>query len=329
MTRTRTGLRRAGWLGLLLAGALLFAAACDDDDDASDAGPAGAGGAAVSAGYPRDVVDLLGRTVTIETQPQRVVALSPTAVEFVYAAGGTVLGRSSSVTFPAAAATASDVGSAYQPSVEAILALEPDLVVADSIIHAQQQLRALIEGLPGAVVFAGADSYDAVLAGLTLMGDVLGTSETAAARIVTIEAALAEARGALAGSGASAVVLIADRDQTLYAAKRSSWVGDLLDRLGVANPAADQPDAGPFPGYTALPPEILIQFDPPVIVTLTPAPEPVPRLSTIIPQIPPFAGLAAVRSGRVVEMDVELLLQAPGPRVDEALAELARVLGSG
>jgi len=326
MTLTSTALRRAGWLALLLVGALLFATACDDDSDATAEGSVGA---AASADYPRDVVDLLGRTVTIEAQPQRIVALSPTAVEFVYAAGGTVVGRSSSVAFPAAAASATDIGTAYQPSVEAILALDPDLVVADSIIHAQPQLRSLLDGLPGAVVFAGADGYDDVLTGLTLMGEVLDTAETAASRIADIEGALANARAALAGAEVSAVVLIADRDQTLYAAKRSSWAGDLLDRLDVTNPAAEQPDAGPFPGYTAVAPEILIQFDPPVLLTITPAPEPAPRLSTIVPQIPPFAGLAAVRSGRVVEMDLELLLQAPGPRVDEALAELARVLGSG
>ena len=207
-----------------------------------------------------------------------------------------------------------------------MLALDPDLVVADSVIHGSQpQLRATIEALPVPVIFAGAESYDDVLEGVALLGAVYDAEAEASALITDIEAALEAARTALADSDISAVALIADRDQSLYAAKTSSFVGDLLDRVGILNPAADQPDAGPFPGYTLLAPELLLQYDPTLILTITPAPEPAPRLSALIPEIPPFRGLQAVNSGQVIELDLEIFLQAVGPRVLEALNTLREI----
>ena len=306
----------------------MLSAFCGDGEDAGAIAPASptATGTAAATAYPLTVTDMLDREVEVAAAPQRIVALSPTAVEFVYAVGGTVVGRSSTAMFPEAAQQAADIGSAYQPSIETVLSLDPDLIVADSVIHAQPQLRSLLEGLSVPVVFAGADSYDAVLEGLQLIGAVLAAPDAADAAVAEIDAALAEAQAALAGQEISAVVLIADRDETLYAAKASSYAGDVLARIGITNPAAEQPDAGPFPGYTAVAPETLLSFDPQFVLTLTPAPEPAPRLSTIIPQIPPFRGLQAVRDGRVIELDVELFVQAPGPRLAAAFRTLAALV---
>ena len=66
-------------------------------------------------------------------------------------------------------------------------------------------------------------------------------------------------------------------------------------------------------------PEAILMANPDFIVTITPAPKPAPRLSETIKQIPPFARLKAIQSGNVIEADVNLFLQAPGPRVIEAI----------
>lgn len=329
----------------LLAGVLLVSA-CDDDDDDNDSASDGveasesdttesdadeanedATDAAVTATvYPVTVTDLLDREVEITERPQAIVGISPTAVELVYAVGGSVVGRSGTATFPAAAVDAEDVGSAYQPSLEVIASLEADLIVADSVIHAQPQLRAALEALSIPVIFAGAENIEQVYAGLALVGIALDAQDAATAEVTRIKDAIAAARASIDGSDASAVLMIADRDQSLYAAKANSWAGDIFAQLGITNPAAEQPDAGPFPGYTALPGEQLLAFDPTYIFTVTPAPEPAPRLSTLIPQIPPFAGLAAVRAEHVVEVDDSIFLQAPGPRVVEAVEAIVAAL---
>lgn len=313
----------------------MLATACggDDDDDttpaattaaqSTTAGGATSGATTAAAAYPVKVTDMLGRQVEIKAKPTTIVALSPTAVELVYAVGGKVVGRSASVTYPQEALSAKEVGTAYQPNAEQILALKPDLVVADSVIQAQPQLRSAIEGLGVPVIFAGADSYQKVLDAVMLVGKVLDAEAKAKEVNTGIEKAKADAKAALAGKTVSALVLIADRDQVLYAAKPSSFAGDLLTQLGITNPAAQQADSGPFPGYTTVAPEKMLQYNPDLVLTITPAPAPAPKLSTLFPQIPPFKGLKAVTGNKVVELDLELFLQAPGPRAGQALAALA------
>ncbi len=273
-------------------------------------------------GYPRDVVDLLGRTVTIPDKPRAIVAISPTATEFVYAVGGTIIGRSESVDYPPEAAQAPSTGTAYQPSFEAILALEPDLVVADSSIHTQPNIMAALEGLNVPVIFAGAESLEEVAAGLALLGEALDNPAAAATVAAGIEAARASAREALAGLELTAVLLISDRDRNLYGAKASSYAGAILEALGITNPADVQPDSGPFPGFTRIAPEAMLQFDPAYIFTVTPAPPPAPKLSGLLGFFPGFSGLQAIAEGRVFELDMQLFVQAPGPRVVEAFAAI-------
>jgi iron complex transport system substrate-binding protein len=302
----------------LLLSASVFAISCGGDDTTSStpAAQPTAGATVAKAAYPVQVTDLLGRAVEIKAKPKAIVALSPSATEFVYAAGGTIIGRTTSVNFPEAAKAATDVGTAYQPNKEKIVALNPDLIVADSTIGGDPAMRKLIEGIGLPVVFAGADSYQKVLDSLTLMGKVLDSADTTKLKIAEIEKALADARTALGTTKVSALALISDRDRTLYAAKPSSYAGDILVKLGLTNPAATQPDAGPFPGYTTVAPEKLVEFNPDFLFTITPAPAPAPRLSTLIPQIPPFKGLKAVTTpNHVVEAEAQLFLEAPGPRV--------------
>ena len=321
---------------LLLPALLLTAAACggDDDDAVGDPTATQAGAttqaspSTAAAAYPVKVKDLLGRDVEIKSKPTTIVALSPTAVEFVYAAGGKVVGRSASVDFPADAKNAKEIGTAYQPNFEQILALKPDLVVADSVIHAQPNLRKPIEELPVPVVFAGADSYQEVLDGVKLLGEVLGSKETSNKVVSDIEKAKEDAKKALAGKNVTAVALIADRDNTLYAAKGNSYAGDIMMQLGVTNPAANEPDAGPFPGYTTLALEKLLQFNPDYIFAITPAPPPAPRLATLIPQIPPLRGLKAVTTNKVVDAEVQIFLQAPGPRIIDAMKAITAAVGA-
>ena len=70
--------------------------------------------------YPQTVKDLLNRDVEIAQVPERVVALSPTALEYIYAIGGEAVGRPSSANYPEEAMGVEGVGTAYAPNFEAV-----------------------------------------------------------------------------------------------------------------------------------------------------------------------------------------------------------------
>ena len=142
-----------------------------------------------------------------------------------------------------------------------------------------------------------------------------------------LDAMIVGAGLAVAGKNITAVAILSDRDQTLYAAKSTSSTGDILKELGIKYPADALPDAGPFPGYATIAPEKMIEFNPDYIFAITPAPPPAPRLASLIPTIPPFRGLKAVTSNHVIDADVELFVQAPGPRVKLALDAVAKAVG--
>jgi iron complex transport system substrate-binding protein len=94
------------------------------------------------------------------------------------------------------------------------------------------------------------------------------------------------------------------------------------------NKAAGLADSGPYPGFAMISLEAILIANPDVIVTISPAPEPAPRLSETLAHIPPFAGLKAMQNGNVIEADVELFLQAPGPRIADAVEFLKESLAA-
>jgi len=86
------------------------------------------------------------------------------------------------------------------------------------------------------------------------------------------------------------------------------------------------PDTGPYPGFTLFTAEQALSANPDVVFTISPAPPPTPRLSTVLPQTPGFNQMAAVKAGKVVELDPVLFLQAQGPRIADAVEELLRLM---
>ncbi|MFC1963217.1 ABC transporter substrate-binding protein [Chloroflexota bacterium] len=273
--------------------------------------------------YPMTVTDILGRNVQIDQPPVRIVTISPTSTEMLYLLGGTAIGRDASSKYPPEAQDLPTVGSVYSPSIEAIATLNPDLVIIEAL-NQSRFLSALSE-LNTKIVVVRATSLEDILAGLTLIGDIIDKKEASIQTIAEIRDRIAAAKGKLPETS-KILILISDANRNIYAAKPESYPGAIAALLGLENLATGLPDSGPYPGFSLFSGEQAITSEPDSILTISPAPPPAPSLSMMLPQVPGYNTLTAINTGKVYELDPALFLQAQGPRIADAVEALLDLL---
>lgn len=279
--------------------------------------------AALAQQFPATVTDVIGRTVTVESAPQRIVTTSPSALELLYAAGGTAIARSSTALGVPGADALVDIGNAYTPSPELILAQSPDLIIADASLQAH--LAASLGALGAPLLYVGAVQYSDIPASLRLIGQVTGNAEAAEAAAVAAETTAADVAAAVADLPPTrTLVIVAGRDGTLSVALNDSFIGNLVGIAGGLNVAADVPQNGQIPGFAVVSPETIVATDPDVILVVVPGQTGGPSIGAMVAQMLPM--LRAVQADRVHEIDLETYLQNPGPRAVAGLPDLAKLL---
>lgn len=307
-------------IGLATALALA-AAACDGDGggDADGGATPGAKGAFVPTpdpvGYPITLTDMLGRQVTIEAAPQRIAAISPAAVEYVYAAGGASVTRPSDSDAPPEAQSAADIGPSDAPDIDKIGDADPDLIIADS--GTQEDLLAEFEATGVPVVFVGAPSFSGVLDGLALVGKAIDKQAEAEQAVASLRNQIIVIGTRLPGQQPTVLVLSGPSGD-LRAALASSYAGDFLRLLGAVNVAtlAPNPDGDAYRPITL---DEIARLAPEVIVVLRGADE--LGQAEDLARAAELASVPAVATGRV-----HTLLDAPGPRAGETLDVLSKML---
>jgi len=323
--------------GLLIAG-LLVASCGDSDDDDDTESPSGAGEAsptaAAAAPEPTDepaaAIDLsqddLGRAVELPESAERIVALSPSVVELMFAVGATPVGRPGSADFPPEAAAVASFGESRNPNFEELAAMEPDLIIADALLH-QGMADDLSSQLNVPVFAVRVDSFEGVTAGLRKVGALTGNAEAGEAAAAALEAQLAEIQADLPDTGPTVLVLVAAGQNQFIAARGNTYLGDVLAQLGAENMVKDEPENFGYPGFSDYSLERIIERDPDVIIAASiGGPPGTPQTSDILKGVPALGSLTAVQQNRVYEVDPFVYIQSAGPRVSVILEELPKLL---
>ncbi len=270
--------------------------------------------------------DDLGRSVVPPTAPQRIVALSPSVVELMFAVGATPIGRPSSANYPEAAKSVPAFGSSRDPSFEAIAAMKPDLVIADALLH-QGVADNLAKQLNVPVFAVRVASVDDVLRGLRVVGVLSGRRDAGEGQAKALEAKLEGIKAKLPATGPTVLVLVAAAPGQFIAARSNTYLGDILSKLGARNVVTSEPENFNYPGFTDYSPERIVEKNPDLIIAASiGGPPGTPKTSDILKSVPAFATLKAVKEVRVYEVDAFIYIQSAGPRVSQILDELPRIL---
>lgn len=202
------------------------------------------------------------------------------------------------------------VGGLYNPSLEAVVALRPDLVVAVPSAE-QRDFRARLHGLAIPLLELDPLSFDDVLESIETLGARVCRREAARARVDEILRVRRVVEAASAARPRVRGVLVLQRDP-LFVVGRGSFVDEMLAAVGVENLGAGFADAWPRVSR-----EWLIAQAPELLLDASPATGE-PEASAYWLRWP---SLPAVRAGRVVPL-APGVATLPGPHLDRALAAL-------
>ena len=260
-------------------------------------------------------VEIGGISVTIPERPGKIAALSATHVEMLYAmgAGDQVVAGDLFSDYPAAAASLEQLDS-FNLSVEALIALAPDLVVLSfDPVDAVSALEAV--GIP-TILLDTAPDLETVYSQIGVLGVATGNEEAAAALTASIQADI-DALVAEAGEAGAGVTYYHETDPfSFYTPNSDSFIGKLYALLGMENIADAAPD-GLSSGFPQLSPEFIITADPNLVI-LAGAGESADTLA----ERDGWETLSALSSGRVVVLDPDVASRW-GPRIVDLLAAIA------
>ena len=258
------------------------------------------------------VVDDRGVSVTLPRAPQRIVSLLPSLTESLCELGACqrLVGVDRYSNYPAAVRGLPQVGGGLDPSVEAIVALRPDVVLMATSSRAIARLESL--GLK--VVALEPKTAADVQRVLGKVGQVLDVPDAQRVWRV-IDAGVSAAAQSLPAKTRTMRVYF-EVNAGPYAAGPSSFIGETLARLGVRNIIG--PELGPFPKIN---PEYVVRADPDLIMVSE-------RNGQGLEQRPGWAGMRAIREQRLCRFTPEQsdVLVRPGPRMAEAARLMARCI---
>ena len=267
-------------------------------------------------GFPVTITTASG-PVTIEERPDRIVSLSPTSTEVLFAidAGDQVVAVDNQSNYPAEAPVTDLTG--FEPNLEAIAGYGADLVI---LMYDPGEAVAGLEalGIP-VILHPAAWTLDDAYHQIEQVGAATGHVQEAADLVESMRTSINHITRAVDAEGAT---YYHELSPDFYTATSETFIGSLYEMLGLAS-IADEADPDGY-GYPQLSAEHILAMDPSLIFLADT--RCCAQTAETIAERPGWEVLSAVQGGAITELDDDIASRW-GPRVVELVETIAAAIG--
>jgi iron complex transport system substrate-binding protein len=271
-----------------------------------------------TCGGQRTLTDAVGRRITVPDSPKRIVSLAPDITETLFALGLSeeIVGVTQFSDFPPVAAMKPKVGSYVDLNIEAIIDLNPDLILGTGAGTSPVLVKRL--GRMGFSVFVVyPKDLHGVLAAIEQIADVVGREGKGRAIVEDMRRRIDRVSHGVAGRERRRVFLQIGRDP-IYTVSQGSFAHHLITLAGGDNIANNAPV--PYPSYSLE--EIILQAPEVIIVTSMYTGG---NQEGWIEEWRKWEVLPAVKEKRLYTIDSDII-DRPSPRIVDGLEEIARMI---
>jgi iron complex transport system substrate-binding protein len=291
---------------IVVIGMALSAAACSTEDATNGS---------------IQVTDQLGRTVTLNGTPRRIISLAPANTEILFALGlgDKVVGVTDYCNYPPEAKNVSSVKGFSNPDIEKIMDLDPDVVFAAPIHEAE--IIPQLESLRIKVIALAPTTIEATYDAIELVGNVTGVQETADTLVSNMKTridAVAKLVANLSDEEKPNVFYIVWHDPPMTAGG-NTLPGQLVELAGGKNIFSELSD------YPAVSLESLVDKEPDIIIAGTSMGSGENAPLEWAQSESRLQGTEARKSGKIFSINTDLTGRF-GPRIVDALDEMLRLI---
>ncbi|MDI3478166.1 MAG: cobalamin transport system substrate-binding protein, partial [Thermoanaerobacterium sp.] len=268
----------------------------------------------VKATFPLKITDFMGRQVTIKKEPKRIVSLSPSTTELIYAigAGKDVVGVTNYDDYPEEVKSVAKVGGYEGPNIEAILAQKPDIVFASNLSGKDQMETIEKSGIP--VVVLEAQNINQIYDSIKILGEITGNVEKGNEIISNMKDKIKEINDKVKNLPKVNVFYVVDTNGN-WTAGKGTFIDELITLAGGNNVASD---ANGWAQYSM---EKLLQKNPDVIITSQHATN-----ANNIKNMPGYKDTKAAKDGKIFIISNDDIVTKPSNRIVLGLEEIAKDL---